>query len=298
MQVNSNSKVSIIIPAYNAEKYITETIESVLKQTYQHFELIIVNDGSTDNTLTIIENFAQKDPRINIINKKNTGVSDTRNLGMTNAQGEYIALLDADDVWLENNLEKKIAVLENNPHIDFIFSDMYCADENLDNPIEAPKGKGNNILENILLWNGEVIPGPCSNLIFRKKCLKNIAFNPLLSTIADQHFSAQLARYYNGYYLPENLWIYRVVKGSMSKSMTVMEKDCINVYKLYKNEGFFKSKSFEKICFTNMYLILAASWWKDGNNKKKGAYFIYKAFCKSPIYALKKLLKKLFCKKN
>ncbi|MFN7014034.1 MAG: glycosyltransferase family 2 protein, partial [Bacteroidia bacterium] len=155
----NNILVSVIIPAYNAEKFIETTIQSVLNQTIQKFEIIVVNDGSTDNTAKIIETLKEKDKRIHLINKENSGVSDTRNIGMRTAKGKYIALLDADDVWLKDNLEKKINYLENNPGIDFIYSDMLLADENLENQTQAPKGKGINILENILSWNGEVIPG-------------------------------------------------------------------------------------------------------------------------------------------
>jgi glycosyltransferase involved in cell wall biosynthesis len=287
--------ISVIIPAYNAEKFIHETLQSVLNQTYTNFEIIVLNDGSTDKTKEIVEKFQLSDSRIKLINKVNTGVSDTRNLGMQKANGKYIALLDADDVWLPDNLEKKISVLEKNPEIHFVYGDMYLADEKLQNLQEAAKGKKEMILENILLWNGEVIPGPCSNLLFKKSCLdNNITFSPLLSTIADKHFSAQLARYFKGYYIPEILWIYRVVKGSMSKSMIVMEKDCLEVYNLYKKNNFFPNKNFENKCFANMYLILAGSWWKDGKNKIKAIKYILKAFITKPLYTLKKLLTKIF----
>ncbi|MFN7013252.1 MAG: hypothetical protein ACK4ON_03165, partial [Bacteroidia bacterium] len=133
-----------------------------------------------------------------------------------------------------------------------------------------------------------------SNLVFKRTCLnKPIAFNPLLTTIADQHFSAQLAKHFNGYYLAENLWIYRVVKGSMSKSLAVMENDCLNVYNLYRKEKFFLNKSFEKTCFSNMYFILAGSWIKDGKNYKKGIYYLALAIKTKPIYSIKKIIRKV-----
>ena len=106
--------VSIIIPCYNAEKYIAETIQSVINQTYKNWELIVVNDGSTDNSPDIIKEFVANDNRIAFIDKPNSGVSDSRNKGLAKAKGAYIAFLDADDVWNFQYLEKQIENLQAN----------------------------------------------------------------------------------------------------------------------------------------------------------------------------------------
>lgn len=94
--------VSIIVPVYNASEFITKCIESVINQAYKDFELIIINDGSTDNSLEICQSFAIQDKRIKIVNKENSGVSTSRNIGIKESSGEWIMFLDADD-WLENN---------------------------------------------------------------------------------------------------------------------------------------------------------------------------------------------------
>jgi glycosyltransferase involved in cell wall biosynthesis len=292
---SKNILVSVIIPVYNGEQYISETIESVLNQTIENFELIIVNDGSTDGTLELLKKFQNKYSKIKIIDKPNSGVSDTRNIGIIHSNGKYVALLDADDIWLKENLEKKITLLESEPDIDFVYSDMFEADENLKNIKEAPKGKGDNILKNILEWNGEVIPGPASNLVIRKKSLikNSIKFHTKLSNIADQHFTSQLAKYCKGRYILEPLWIYRVRNNSMSKGMILMESDCINLYKIYEEEGFFTGNINKNKCYSNMYLILAGSWWKNGKNKKKGIYYMIKSFKSSPFNFFSKIIKKL-----
>lgn len=296
--LNNTPLVSIIVPVYNAGKYIAETLDSVLAQTYSNWELIIVNDGSTDNTLQLIENYSGKDKRISFITKPNTGVSDTRNTGITKAKGEFIAFLDADDVWLLNNLEKKIDYLKNHHDIDFVFSNMLQADQHLQDQTLAPKGKDGNIFEDLLLWNGEVIPGPSSNLLVRKKCLDaGIRFDKRLTTIADQNFTVQLAAKFKGKLLDEALWIYRIIPGSMSKSLAVMEKDSLTTYNIYNESGFFKSASFRKKCFANMYLILSGSWFKDGGNFIKGSKYLCLAFITSPFYTIGALFKKVF-KKN
>ena len=94
--------ISVIIPLYNKEHFIRKTIQSVLNQSYTDYELIIINDGSTDNSLAVAKTFC--DPRINIIDKKNGGVSSARNLGISVAKGEYISFLDADDIWHQDFL--------------------------------------------------------------------------------------------------------------------------------------------------------------------------------------------------
>ena len=95
-------KISIIIPAYNVEKYIDKCITSVINQTYDNIEAIIVNDGSTDNTALIIEKYSEVDNRIIVVNKENSGVSDSRNIGIENITGDYAFFLDSDD-WIEEN---------------------------------------------------------------------------------------------------------------------------------------------------------------------------------------------------
>lgn len=110
--MSTNSLVSVIIPAYNAEAYIHHTLDSVLGQTYPHFEVIVVDDGSRDRTAEIVRSYVQRDARIRLLQQQNAGVCAARNLAIENAQGVYIAPLDADDIWLPENLEKQVACIE------------------------------------------------------------------------------------------------------------------------------------------------------------------------------------------
>lgn len=104
--------ISIVCPAYNREKYITQTIDSILNQTYKDFELIIVDDGSTDSTLNIITEYAKKDSRIKAIHQENGGASSARYNGYLNASGEYFTLLDSDDLWKDTLLENQVKLME------------------------------------------------------------------------------------------------------------------------------------------------------------------------------------------
>lgn len=127
MSATQLKKVSVVIPTYRAEKYIATTLQSVLHQTYKNFEIIVVDDGSPDRSLEICRSFT--DDRIKIISQKNRGLAGARNTGIRNAQGEYVALLDADDLWLPQKLEKHVAHLESNPDIGVSFSPSAFIDE-------------------------------------------------------------------------------------------------------------------------------------------------------------------------
>lgn len=106
---NSLPLVSIVVPAYNAEKYISQTLDSILAQTYENYEVIAVDDCSGDNTLGILQAYAARDSRIHVLkNERNSGVSRTRNFAVEAAGGELIAYLDSDDIWEKSKLEQQV----------------------------------------------------------------------------------------------------------------------------------------------------------------------------------------------
>ena len=110
--MNSKALVSVIIPAYNAEAYIRQTLNSVLAQTYQSFEVIVVDDGSSDTTTLIVESFVKRDARFQLVRQSNAGVGAARNTAIRKSCGHYIAPLDADDLWFPEKLEKQVAHME------------------------------------------------------------------------------------------------------------------------------------------------------------------------------------------
>jgi len=127
----SNPLVSVVIPLYNAQKYINETIESVINQTYTNWELLVVDDCSTDNSIELVKEFENKDSRIRLIESETNfgGPARPRNIGIDNAKGEYIAFLDADDVWIKDKLEIQIKYMINYK-IDFTSTNMLHLYEN------------------------------------------------------------------------------------------------------------------------------------------------------------------------
>lgn len=121
------AKVSVIIPTYNRAKMIGETIQSVLDQKFRDFELIVVDDGSTDNTKEVVDSF--KDPRINYISRQNSGPSAARNTGIQASSGDYIAFLDSDDLWLSDYLELMVRQLDSHNDLGLVCSDGYLRDD-------------------------------------------------------------------------------------------------------------------------------------------------------------------------
>jgi teichuronic acid biosynthesis glycosyltransferase TuaG len=132
MAENSNPLITIITPLHNAEIYIYETIESVINQTYKNWEMIIVDDCSTDSSRDIVKEFENKDTRIKLIELEFNfgGPARPRNVGIENAKGEYVAFLDADDVWFPKKLEKQMDFLKQNQDIDICHTLSNIIDEN------------------------------------------------------------------------------------------------------------------------------------------------------------------------
>ncbi|MGL4597043.1 MAG: glycosyltransferase family 2 protein [Bacteroidia bacterium] len=287
-----NPLVSIVIPAYNAAPWIAETIRSVKQQTYQNWELLIINDGSTDDTVSVVESFLT-DSRISLINQKNSGVSHTRNAGIEKARGQYIALLDADDWWMHENLEKKVRLL-NRPEIDFVFSDMKRFYQETQTFSAHEMGSDENMFDHLLLWDREVIPTIPSNILVKKHCFESgLLFDPQFSTAADQDFAFALAHQFRGKRIPEALIVYRILPQSMSRNIARLESDHLAVYHKAAKNGLFKSGAFRRRCFGNLYVILAGNWWVQGNNKKRSLSFMLRAICTHPL-VLVNLVPKIF----
>lgn len=121
--MNHDSLVSVIIPCYNHSRYITETLQCVLNQSYKHWECIIVNDGSTDSSEKVILDWIKRDERFIYVYKDNSGVSDSRNLGISKSKGKYILPLDADDIISDTYLEEAVKVLDTEDKIIVVYSE-------------------------------------------------------------------------------------------------------------------------------------------------------------------------------
>lgn len=166
--------VSIIVPNYNSEKFIKETLDSVLAQTYQNWEMFVVDDCSTDGSVEIIRSYAEKDARIRLVlREKNSGVANVRNAGIQLANGEYIALLDSDDVWTADKLARQVSLLQETG-ADLAYCSYDFIDEN-----STPLNKTFKVPEktNFKKMLGCNVIG-CSTVIMKAKLFKENPFKP------------------------------------------------------------------------------------------------------------------------
>ena len=128
MKQNNHPRISVILPIYNRGDYIAEAIESVIVQTFTDFEIIVIDDGSTDGTAGVIKSFS--DSRIRYIYQSNCGRSNARNQAFSVANGQYIAFLDSDDLYLPNKLELQVRYLDTHPSVGMVYTSAYCIDKN------------------------------------------------------------------------------------------------------------------------------------------------------------------------
>lgn len=217
---------SVIIPVFNGEKTISETLESVLNQTCKNLEVIVVDDGSTDGTVNIVKRF--KDPRIRIKSFPNKGLAASRNRGARRAKGDFISFVDADDVWTPEKLSEQIAALENDLEAAVVYSWNDFVDESSEfirHGIHLtyhgniyPKLLARNFIEN------------GSNILVRRRVFDEVGyFDESLTHIEDWDFYFRLAAAYKFVCAPKVHVLYRVSQNSMSTQVLKMEKASVQV---------------------------------------------------------------------
>jgi glycosyltransferase involved in cell wall biosynthesis len=284
--------VSVIIPVYNAEKYIEQTIRSVLNQTFRDFEIIVLNDGSKDSSGQIIQRLQQEDKRIIYLPKDNSGVSDTRNIGISKAVGKYLAFLDADDLWNPENLAEKINAL-NQTGKRWVFSDLENIFED-DNIIhqERKQFKPYNITDNLLLWEAEVVPGPCSNIIAERELFgDDVRFDTKLSSPADRDICLQLAAKAEPYFLEKKLWLYRQHGQSMTNNNYKAIDEVIYFFRKVDERKWFSSPQLRRKALSNANLMMAGMSYFFPTQRKRIPGFLLKAFWYSPGNVIQKKIK-------
>jgi glycosyltransferase involved in cell wall biosynthesis len=208
-------EISVVMPVYNAEKYLNESIDSVLNQTYSNFELIILNDKSTDSSKEIIESYLAKDSRIVFIDKEtNVGPANLRNEGFNLSRGTYIALLDADDIAKPTRFEKQITILKNNPEIGVCGTWFITfGDKEKSKVLQHPE-KHNQIKVNFLI---DCTIGN-STAFFRKNILGDIRYDKEYVPVEDYHLWSRLIVKTHFYIIQESLVDYRIHDSNISQT--------------------------------------------------------------------------------
>jgi hypothetical protein len=220
--------VSVVVPAYNAERTLEETLRSAVAQTFSAIEIVVVDDGSEDGTREIVAKLAAADPRIRLVGSANAGVASARNLGIRHARGRYVAPLDADDIWHPTKLEKQLAVIERDPALGFVycFSDFIDADSRVIGRPEGYASTGRPLLEHCFynfVGNGSAMLMP------RDLAIKLGGYAPALRDLGlegceDYLLQLRSLRSRPVACVPERLVGYRRLAGNMSFDFVKMAK--------------------------------------------------------------------------
>ena len=248
-----NDKVSIIVPIFNAEDTITRCLNSILTQTYQNLEIILINDGSKDNSLDIIVKYAKNDKRIKIINKENSGVSDTRNIGIKESTGKYLLFIDADD-YIDTKAINCLVRMINKYNVDIIRYNGYIENKKgkmtrIEFPIfnEKVLSSKDNKKEIIELINHPSKSIRCYSPLLFLKNYEIISFNKKLSYLEDKVFYLEnLLNNKTILFWNEPLYYYTYNNNSVTKNL---DKYIDNIERIFETKSYIKeilTKNFYK----------------------------------------------------
>lgn len=259
-------QVTVVIPAYNAMTYLPETVSSVLAQSFNDFEVLIINDGSTDHIVAWTATIS--DPRVRLISQDNQGLPRARNTGIREAQGKYIAFLDADDLWAPTKLEKQVQCLQANSTVGVVYTWTLLVDE-VGHPtgrIFASQAEGNvwqQLLETDVISNG-------SSAMVRRDCFERVGdFDRTLTSAEDLDMWLRIAVHYPFAVIKEPLTLYRQYASSMSKNRQRMFQNLQTVI-----EKAFQTASLETLHLRNRAyasITLNQAWWSVGEGDYKTA---------------------------
>ena len=259
--------ISVVIPVYNGAKTIKETMESVLQQTYQNFEIIAINDGSTDDTLAIINSI--QDPRIKVFCYANAGLSASRNRGFDRACGEFIAFLDADDLWTNDKLEAQLEALQQNPQAAVAYSWTDHIDEygKFLRPASYTSCNG-NIYERLLVGNFLACG---SNTLIRAQSLTQVGgFDESLNSAEDWDMWLRLAALYEFVAVSRPQVLYRISPYSMSANISKMEIASLQVIERAYSQAPESLQYLKKEALGFVYKFLMYKALQDNVKRQRG----------------------------
>ncbi|MEH2061528.1 MAG: glycosyltransferase [Nostoc sp.] len=305
MEISKNlPKISVIIPAYNCEKTINQTIKSVLNQTFTDLELIVINDGSQDSTLEVTTQI--QDSRIQVFSYANAGGNVSRNRGLHRAVGEFVSFLDADDLWTPDKLQSQLKALQENATAKVAYSWTDYIDTNGQFVVSGKRINVNgNVYEKLLLNN--FLENGSNPLICRKALITLGGFDESLSAAQDWDMWLRLASKFDFICVPSVQILYRISANSVSSNLVRQEKACLRVLeRAYKERPSLRDATRTTLKYSwnaslaNLYKYLTCKALQEPFNRQKGlasARFLWKYFFNDPSklqninFTLKLLLK-------
>ena len=280
------NKVSIIIPCFNIEKYISDCLDSILKQTHQEYEIILI-DSSTDSTPEIIEKYRKRFPeRIKYFYQKPTGPSHARNFGISVSSGDFICFLDSDDMLYENSLEKRLMRFEKDDELSLVFTNASILVENNPEKISYKDIVG-RFYEGFIFCELMINNFICtSTVLIKKEVLKKLGnFNENLKNTEDYELWLRISR--NNFkfgFVDEYLTYYRIRKGSLSENNIRNVETLLNIFNRYYNNKLYNNEEEKKIIENNIkrfhsdYFIIKAKTLIISGEYKQAARMYLKIF--------------------
>lgn len=278
----SKPRVSVVIPNYNCARFLPETLESVFTQTCQDIEVIVVDDGSTDGSQALLERYAD---RVRVVHQSNEGVSGARNRGIRESRGEFVAFLDADDLWRPEKLEKQLRLFAN-PAVGLV----HCAVEYVDEqnrPIGTNfTGRQGRVLKAIALLQGTVVLAGGSTAVVRREAFDKVGgFDREMSTAADWDMWRRVACGYEIDMVREPLMRYRLRPGSMHRNVDVFAHDILHGFdSLFADPAAAEVHHLKRRAYGALYLMLSGSYLHAGRWRQSVSYGL-RAFLTWPLSA-------------
>ena len=255
--------VSVVIPNYNYERYLCETIDSVLAQTYPDVEIIVVDDGSKDASKEILAGYGDK---VRTIFQENQGVSATRNNGVKESSGEFIAFLDADDAWLPTKLEKQVGRFREDRSLGLVHVGVDEVDADGNSLVQRLEGVEGNVSATLLTSKREGVLGGGSGLMVPRSVFDEVGgFDLRLSTSADWDLFYRISEGYAVGFVPEILIRYRVHSSNMHGNVKVMEHDMMLAFEKAFCSEKREIQAVKRPAYGSLHQMLAASYFVAGD---------------------------------
>lgn len=275
--------VSVVIPNYNCCAFLPAALESVLAQTYPDVEVLVVDDGSTDESLRVLEPYAG---RVRVLRQPNQGVSAARNHGIRESRGELIAFLDADDLWDREKLARQVPLFAD-PNVGLV----YCAVEYID---ETGTSRGTNrtgrrgrVLRSIALLQGTIVLAGGSTAVVRRECFDRAGgFDLAMSTAADWDMWRRIACHYEIDVVREPLMKYRLRASSMHRNVAVFEHDMLHGFsRMFADPDAREVHGLRRRAYATLFLMLSGSHLHAGNWKRSLGFAIHSVVTWPPTIA-------------
>ena len=274
--------VSVVIPSYNSARFVREAVDSALAQTLAPLEVIVVDDGSTDDTAAALE---PRSDRIRLIRQENAGVSAARNAGIRSARGTLIAFLDADDVWLPEKLERQTPLHEQDPQIGLTHCGLVEVDERLEPIRERLDGlSGDQVAETMLYGQGNRLHASGSTMMVTRAAIEAVGgFDLDVPPSEDWELMFRAARSFRIGFVPEPLVLYRQHPGNAHRDIPRQERSMmLSLGKVFAG-GDPGLRRLKRRSYATVHGWLAGSYWEIGDRSSFARHAVRAAWLHPPI---------------